>query len=187
MIRSRAVSMSCVFQNLAGLQNRYPYNQWQEILGCCDYQLALGCTDELTAKFLSDRTGEVSVHVSSKAKQLGTWRISNYTPEFRETSGVGKRKLLTMDEVLRLPVNRALVIARGNKVLQVDKFDYTNHYEAKKLRDCKASAHVPEWRKKPTPKSKPEQPKLAPRPNKTPVKRSEFVKTDKDSIMSTKM
>lgn len=123
VIRSRGVSMSCVFQNLAGLQNRYPYNQWQEILGCCDYQLALGCTDELTAKFLSDRTGEVSVHVSSKAKQLGTWRISNYTPEFRETSGVGKRKLLTMDEVLRLPVNRALVIARGNKVLQVDKYD----------------------------------------------------------------
>ena len=92
-----------------------------------------------------------------------------------------------MDEVLRLPVNRALVIARGNKVLQVDKYDYTNHYEAKKLRDCKASAHVPEWRKKPAPTPKPEQPKRAPRPNKPPVKRSEFVKTDKDSIMSTKM
>ena len=27
--------MSCVFQNLAGLQNRYPQNQWQEILGNC--------------------------------------------------------------------------------------------------------------------------------------------------------
>ena len=33
--------MSCVFQNLAGLQNRYPYNQWQEILGNCDVQLYL--------------------------------------------------------------------------------------------------------------------------------------------------
>ena len=64
---------------------------------------------------------------------------------------------------------------------------YTNHYEAKKLRDCKASAHVPEWRKKSTPTPKPEQTKRAPRPNKIPVKRSEFVKTDKDSIMSTKM
>ena len=28
VIRSRNISMSCVFQNLAGLQNRYPYNQW---------------------------------------------------------------------------------------------------------------------------------------------------------------
>ena len=32
VIRSRNISMSCVFQNLAGLQNRYPQNQWQEIL-----------------------------------------------------------------------------------------------------------------------------------------------------------
>ena len=147
VIRSRNISMSCVFQNLAGLQNRYPYNQWQEILGCCDYSLALGCTDELTAKFISDRTGEVSVHVDSKAKMLGTWRISNYTPEYRETSGVGKRKLLTMDEVLRLPIDKALVIVRGKKVLQVEKYDYTNHPEAKRLRPCKASEHIPEWRR----------------------------------------
>ena len=39
VIRSRNISMSCVFQNLAGLQNRYPQNQWQEILGNCDVQL----------------------------------------------------------------------------------------------------------------------------------------------------
>lgn len=50
VIRSRNISMSCVFQNLAGLQNRYPQNQWQEILGNSDVQLFLGCVDELTAK-----------------------------------------------------------------------------------------------------------------------------------------
>ena len=146
VIRSRNISMSCVFQNLPGLQNRYPLNQWQEILGNCDVQLFLGCTDELTAKFISDRTGETSINVSSKAKQLGTWRISDYTPEYRETSGVGKRKLLTMDEVLRLPVNKALVIIRGQKVLQVDKFDYSRHPEAKKLISCKASEYTPNWK-----------------------------------------
>ena len=110
VIRSRNISMSCVFQNLAGLQNRYPNNQWQEILGNCDVQLFLGCTDALTAEFISSRSGEASVAVTSQAKQLGTWRISNYTPEYRETSGVGRRRLLTMDEVLRLDVDKALVI-----------------------------------------------------------------------------
>ena len=115
VIRSRAISMSCVFQNLAALQNRYPYNQWQEILGNCDVHLFLGCTDPLTAEFISSRTGEASISVTSKAKQLGTWRISNYTPEYRETSGVGRRKLYTMDEVLRLDLDRALVILRGKK------------------------------------------------------------------------
>ncbi len=147
VIRSRAISMSCVFQNLAGLQNRYPYNQWQEILGNCDVQLFLGCTDALTAEFISQRTGEVSIHVTSTAKQLGTWRISNYTPEYRETSGIGRRRLLTMDEVLRMDVDKALVILRGQKVLEVDKYDYSHHPEAKKLRESKASAHVPQWRR----------------------------------------
>lgn len=149
VIRSRNISMSCVFQNLAGLQNRYPQNQWQEILGNSDVQLFLGCVDELTAKYISDRSGEISVSVQSKAKQLGTWRITNYTPQYRETSGVGKRKLLTQDEVLRLPIEEALVIIRGKKILKVDKCDYTKHPYGKYLKFTKASAHIPEWGKLP--------------------------------------
>ena len=209
VIRSRNISMSCVFQNLAGLQNRYPLNLWQEILGNCDAQLFLGCTDELTAEFISSRTGLASVSVSSKSKQLGTWRISNYTPEFRETSGVGKRPVLTPDEVLRLPIKQALVIIRGQKVLKVDKMDYSKHPEASKLRSCKASAHIPEWRRLEQERPKPSaaQPKpQAPAPKK-PVKKKPkaaststntkqtaavptaeapngIITTDKDSILS---
>ncbi len=145
VIRSRNISMSCVFQNLAGLQNRYPQNQWQEILGNSDIQLFLGCVDELTAKYISDRSGEVSVNVQSRAKQLNSMRISNYTPQYRETDGVGRRKLLTMDEVLRLPTEKELIIIRGKKLLKADKFDYTKHPEYKNLVPCKASAHTPDW------------------------------------------
>lgn len=148
VIRSRNISMSCVFQNLAGLQNRYPYNLWQEILGNCDSTLFLGCSDPLTASLVSERTGLASVAVSSKSKQLGTWRISNYTPEFRETSGVGKRPVLTQDEVMRLPNDQALIIIRGHKPLKVQKFDYSRHPEAGKLKSCKASKYIPDWRRK---------------------------------------
>ena len=181
VIRSRNISMSCVFQNLAGLQNRYPQNLWQEILGNCDAQLFLGCTDELTAEFISSRTGLASVAVSSKSKQLGTWRISNYTPEFRETSGVGKRPVLTPDEVLRLPITQALIIIRGQKVLKVDKMDYSKHPESKKLRSCKASAYIPKWRQleqeqpaapvaPPSPPAAPKKPvKKKPKAPKSPV------------------
>ena len=209
VIRSRNISMSCVFQNLAGLQNRYPLNLWQEILGNCDAQLFLGCTDELTAEFISSRTGLASVSVSSKSKQLGTWRISNYTPEFRETSGVGKRPVLTPDEVLRLPIKQALVIIRGQKVLKVDKMDYSKHPEASKLRSCKASAHIPEWRRleQEQPKPSAAQPKPQTPAPKKPVKKKPkaaststgtkqtaavptaeapngIITTDKDSILS---
>lgn len=146
VIRSRNISMSCVFQNLAGLQNRYPNNLWQEIIGNCDIQLFLGCTDPLTAEFVSSRTGLASVAVSSQSKELGSWRISNYTPEFRETSSVGKRPVMTPDEVLRLPIDEALIIVRGKKALRVDKYDYSKHPEYRKLRSCKASAYTPEWK-----------------------------------------
>ena len=196
VIRSRNISMSCVFQNLAGLQNRYPYNLWQEIIGNCDVQLFLGCTDPLTAEFVSSRTGLASVSVSSKSKQLGTWRISNYTPEFRETSGVGKRPVLTPDEVLRLPLEEALLIIRGKKILKVNKMDYSLHPEYHKLRSCKASAHVPQWRlqeqkaraapkeEKKTAASKPKKDNSVSAKTDPPASSAEIIMTDKDSIMS---
>jgi len=119
VIRSRNLSISCIFQNLPQMQNRYPYNQWQEIIGNCDTQLFLGCTDEVTATFISNRSGDVTVGVSSEAKQLNSWRVSDYTPEYRQTKSIGKRKLLTPDEILRLPLDTALVILRGPKSRKV--------------------------------------------------------------------
>ncbi len=89
----------------------------------------------------------MTVGVSSEAKQLNSWRVSDYTPEYRQTKSIGKRKLLTPDEILRLPLDTALVILRGQKVLKVEKYDYTLHPDAKKLTPRKASEHIPEWRK----------------------------------------
>ena len=142
-------------------------------------QLFLGCTDALTAEFISSRSGEASVAVTSQAKQLGTWRISNYTPEYRETSGVGRRRLLTMDEVLRLDVDKALVIIRGRNILEVDKFDYSKHYEAKKLRPDKAAAHIPRWQSEAPPAPD------TPAPKKdAPAKKQKIITTSKESILS---
>lgn len=144
-IRSRAISISVIFQNIAQLQNRYPYGQWQEILGNCDTQLFLGCSDEDTADLISRRTGVVSVQVSSKSKMLGTWRVTDYSPQYRETSSVGKRQLMTMDEIMRMPMDEALVIIRGHNVLKVKKFDYVHHPDTKHLVRANACDHVPEW------------------------------------------
>lgn len=143
-VRSRGLNIAIVFQNLAQLQNRYPNNGWQEILGNCDTQLFLGCTDELTATYISNRTGDVTIGVSSQSAQRRSIRLTDYTPEYRETSSVGKRKLLTPDEVLRLPLDQALVILRGQKILRVGKFDYTRHPDAKALTSCRVNDRTPE-------------------------------------------
>ena len=145
-IRSRGVSVAVFFQNVGQMKNRYPDDQWQEILGACDSTVFLGCTDMLTAKYFSDRIGIASVEVESEMRELNTMHISNYTPQFRRTNSLGRRQLLTPDEVLRLLPDEELIFIRGQKVLRAHRFDYSKHPEYKKLRNSKAVLHEPDWR-----------------------------------------
>jgi type IV secretion system protein VirD4 len=126
----------------------------------------LGCTDEVTAEFISSRSGDVTVGVSSEAKQLNTWRVSDYSPEYRKTQSIGKRKLLTPDEILRLPLDTALIILRGQKVLKVQKYDYTLHPDAKKLVTRKAAEHIPKWQEEGKTEEYDYLPKAPPKPRR---------------------
>ena len=103
---------------------------------------------------------------------------------------------------------------RGQKALKVEKMDYSKHPESSKLRDCKASAHIPEWReleeqaqpkpaaapppapkpkesapKKPAAKRKPKSsgtPAAPKSPPSSPASEAPdgIITTDKDSILS---
>ena len=127
VIRSRDIRVTIAVQSLGQLQNRYPNNLWAEIIGNCDIQLMLGCTDEVTADYISDRSGDMSIQVDSTMTVKKTVAIAQVIPQYRETQGQGKRKLLTPDEVLRLPHDEMLVIIRGQNILKLNKFDYTRH------------------------------------------------------------
>lgn len=146
-IRSRGCSVAVYFQNLAQMQNRYPDNQWQEIIGACDTTVFLGCTDNLTAEWISDRAGIASVEVEGTMRELNSMRITNYTPSYRETNSIGKRQLLTPDEVLRLRPDEELIFIRGQRVLRTKRFDYSQHPHYKKLKSEKAINHEPDWKK----------------------------------------
>lgn len=144
--RSRGIGMDIIYQNIPQLMNRYPDGQWEELLGGCDISLFLGCNDLTTAAYFSSRSGQVTVGVSSIRKNLNTMRVSDYVPDYSESSSVGKRMLLLPDEVLRFPLDEALVIIRGQKVLRVRKFDFSRHPAAKELVSEKTEEHMPEWR-----------------------------------------
>ena len=133
VIRSRDIRVMLAVQSLGQLQNRYPNNLWAEIVGNCDIQLMLGCTDDVTADYISDRSGEMSIQVDSTMTVKKTVALAQVIPQYRETQGQGKRKLLTSDEVLRLPHEEMLVIIRGQNLLKLRKFDYTRHPMSKEL------------------------------------------------------
>lgn len=145
-IRSRGCSVAVFFQNIGQMRNRYPDDRWQEIIGACDTTIFLGCTDTLTAEWISDRIGVASVEVEGTARELNTMHITNYTPSFRKTNSIGRRQLLTPDEVMRLAPDEELVFIRGQKVFRAKRFDYSLHPAYKKLRSRRAILHEPDWK-----------------------------------------
>lgn len=143
--RSRGIGMSILFQNIPQLQNRYPDNQWEEILGGCDFSIFLGCNDMTTASYYSDRTGEITVSVSSIRKSYYTIRATDYVPEYTESTSLGKRMLLLPDEILRFPLDQGLLIIRGQKVCRFRKMDYLEHPDSQYMKLEKVEEHIPEW------------------------------------------
>lgn len=145
-IRSRDLRVAVIFQNIAQLQNRYPLGLWEEIIGNCDTQLFLGCTDQMTAKFISERTGEMTIEVHSTSTDRASMSVAESIPRYRESESVGKRYVMTADEVMRLESNNALVIIRGQKILKVEKFDYSKHPGASSFEHSYIRDYVPQWR-----------------------------------------
>ena len=133
VVRSRDIRVMLAVQSLGQLQNRYGNNLWAEIIGNCDIQLMLGCTDDVTAEYFSGRSGEMSIEVSSTMTTRQTIAIAQVIPQYRQTQGQGRRKLLTPDEVLRLPNTELLCIIRGCNILKLNKLDYTKHPMAGKM------------------------------------------------------
>lgn len=125
VVRSRAIYVTLSVQSLGQLQNRYPNNLWAEIVGNCDLQVMLGCTDDLTAEYFSSRSGDMSIQVNSTMTVRQTMALAQVIPQYRQTQGQGKRRLLTPDEVLRLPNQELLVVIRGHNLLKLEKVDYT--------------------------------------------------------------
>ncbi len=144
VIRSRDIRVMMAVQSLGQLQNRYGNNLWAEIIGNCDIQLLLGCTDDVTAEYFSGRSGEMSIEVSSTMTTRQTIALAQVIPQYRQTQGQGRRKLLTPDEVLRLPNTELLCIVRGCNILKLNKLDYTKHPMAEKMTSVSIMDYQPQ-------------------------------------------
>lgn len=162
-VRSRALQILMVCQSLPQLQNRYPDNLWAELLGNADTQVMLGATDDVSAQYFSARSGDMTVEVNSTMTTRQSIALAQVIPQYRYTEGIGRRRVLTPDEVLRLPNDELLIIIRGQKVLRAKKFDFTEHPYAK---EC-VKAHIRDY-KPAHPEEKPAPVMVHPQAEETP-------------------
>jgi len=150
-VRSRLIQVCGAVQSLPQLQNRYPDNLWAELLGNADTQLMFGCTDELTAAYFSARSGDMTVEVTSTRTQRQTLAIAQLIPNYQHQVGDGRRRVLTPDEVLRLPNDELLIVLRGQKILRAKKSDFTAHPMASQMQNKRISEYIPQRHDENTP------------------------------------
>ncbi len=141
-VRKYGVNVIPIIQLISQLDNRYSPAERDEIIGCCDTQIWLGSNDLTSADVLSKRSGTMTVDVSSKSEKL------DFITDTHLTSSVGKRPVLTVDEVLRLPLDEAIIVLRGQNIMKVRKYSFNAHPDfakVKKAEPITISEYRPEF------------------------------------------
>ena len=140
-VRKYGVNVVPIIQLISQLDNCYSPAEREEIIGCCDTQVWLGSNDIASAEVLSERSGTMTVDVSSKSEKV------DFLPQTQLTSSVGKRAVLTVDEVLRLPLDEAVIVLRGQNILKLKKYRFHDHPDFKSVKAAKPitiSDYVPD-------------------------------------------
>jgi len=147
----RSFNLNCQLatQGIAQLSDRYPNKEWEEIIGNCDTQLFLGCNDQMTAEYISDKCGQVTIRTTNSTMPLQPLfsPIFNSTRPYSQSRSNTQRPLMLPDELLRLDNSQEIVLFRGHKPLQLYKITPEELPDLEKLRPVRIADYIPEWRR----------------------------------------
>ena len=171
-VRKYQINITIVIQNIAQIQNRYPNGKWEEIIGCCSTTVFLGCTDNTTAKYVSDNTGTATVKVESE--NYSKRADSMLKPlDYKQSSGLGKRAIMNPDEVKSMDGDEGIVFIQGKKPKKFKKIWYWTRPEYKELVRESVDDYVPDWKRE---QEKAESARNKPEQNKTVQEEYEAIK-----------
>ena len=147
----RSFNLNCQLatQGIAQLSDRYPNKEWEEIIGNCDTQLFLGCNDQMTAEYISEKCGQVTIRTTNSTMPLQPLfsPIFNSTRPYSQSRSNTQRPLMLPDELLRLDNSQEIVLFRGHKPLQLYKITPEELPDFEKLQPVRITDYIPEWRR----------------------------------------
>ena len=156
--RGSAIFCQIIVQSIPQLQDRYPKTEWEELIGCTDIQICLGCNDVDTATYISKKCGMVTIKVENNQMPLMPLFSPVYTSTrpYSQTKSSTQRPLMYPDEIMRMDNQECLVLLRGQKPLRLYKIIPDEHPSFGRLRDVRVSDYIPHWRQEEgKPKAKP--------------------------------
>lgn len=127
VIRSREISLKLMIQSHSQLKKLYGEEDTETILNNCGTVIFLGATDQKTLKWLSERSGKMTINdrnVSENRGRNGSSTLQN--------AKLG-RELLTPHEVATIAPDEALVFIAKHNVFRDKKFDLLKHRRAGEL------------------------------------------------------
>lgn len=139
--RSRGIMTTVVCQNISGLENLYPNNLWQSIIGNSDIKIVMGCNDILTAEYISKILGVATVENNSLRKTAG---LDGQLDLGNEGLATTSRNLMNADEILRMDNNEQLVMIRGQRPFKCKKFDYSEYRIASEMEEIEIAKYKKE-------------------------------------------
>lgn len=134
VMRSRAVSVSIVLQNIAALKALFE-KEWEAIIGNCDEFLYLGGNEQSTHKYVSELLGKATIDLNTYGKSTG--HSGNYSTNYQ----ISGRELMTPDEVRMLDNRYALLFIRGERPILDEKIDILSHPNVELTTDGKGKPY----------------------------------------------
>ena len=147
--RGSGIFCQLIVQSIPQLQDRYPKTEWEELIGCTDIQICLGCNDVDTATYISKKCGMVTIKVENNQMPLLPLfsPVYNSTRPYSQTKSNTQRALMLPDEIMRMDNRESLVLLRGQKPLKLYKITPDEHPRFQCLHDVRVSDYIPQWRR----------------------------------------
>lgn len=147
----RSYNLHCqvVVQGIAQLSDRYQNHEWEEIIGNADTQIFLGCNDQMTAKYISDKCGMVTIRTTTAQIPMQPLfsPVYNSTRPYSQSRMNAQRPLMYPDELMRLDNEKEIVLLRGQDPLMLYKIIPDELPAFQKLTPVRAMDYIPAWRK----------------------------------------
>lgn len=141
--RGSNIFCQLVVQSIPQLKDRYPKTEWEELIGCTDVQICLGCNDVDTAKYISQKCGVTTIRVENNQMPIAPLFSPVYstTRPYSQTKSNTQRPLMYLDEVLHMNNRECLVLLRGQNVLKLYKITPEEFPAFCRLKDVRVSSH----------------------------------------------
>ena len=147
----RGFNMSCqiVVQSLSQWQEKYPRKEWENQLATFDQTLYMGANDLTSAKYISEKCGNVTISVTNNQMPLMPLFSPVYTSTrpYSQTRSNTQRDLMLPDEVLRLDRRKCIALFQGHKPALLYKLVPEEFPDYAGLKSCRVIDYIPAWKR----------------------------------------